>query len=100
MRQVSSAPVEWRWRKRSEAVAFASDHLASLQLFIGNLGSGTPQPVPRLRDRMLDSAPARKHKTLARCAYHVQRAQLLCKLRGKPVVILAPAKRVRVLHIR
>ena len=60
-----------------------SDHLASLQRTVNNPGSGTQEPVPRLRDRMQERARSHKHESAGRCAYHVQGARLLCKLRGK-----------------
>ena len=78
-RCLSTAPK----KKDPRPLPGASDHLASLQWFICNLESGTPQPVPRLRDRMQQPRIAHKNENGFRCAYRVQHPQLLCKSRGK-----------------
>src|SRR5271165_6576977 len=97
----SSAPVEWRWRKRSEAVALASDHLASLQRFIGNLGSGTQQPVPRLRDRMLEQRAGTQAQNACPLCISCATRAIVVKIKRKNRPLLERMQnRVRVIHIR
>ena len=84
---VFPAPVEWRSRKRSGAVAWTPDQLTSLLWIIRNLGSGTQKPVPRLRRMQERRALAQARKRRCLCISCAIARKLLCKSRGKAAVL-------------
>jgi hypothetical protein len=87
--------------KGSEAVAFASDHLASLQRFIGNLGSGTQQPVPRLRDRMLEQRAGTQAQNVCPLCISCATRAIVVKIKRKNRLLCQRLRNgARVLHIR
>jgi hypothetical protein len=61
----------------------ASDRLASLQQFISNPGSGTQEPVPRLRERMQEPCAAGQARKCLPLCISCARCMIVVKIKRK-----------------